>query len=236
MVKRFALIALYQPIVNGFSANLVAVQASRVSTWLWCSRFDSNATNQDEQNVIQKNKTNTSNLLASFLPPDFASNQLKVAKIAQVQMDKQDGFNLKYCLASVRQFLISMSHFLLYKLCWSFTNSSPNSIAARMLLIMLIPAHTIYFLVIWLLFSSSASATTIHLTWPFYLVYVSVCIIQVFILFLLCEPFMTLLMRRGHDPDIIGISILMALADLTGTLFLTGAFYALDALGDMNAR
>lgn len=108
---------------------------------------------------------------------------------------------------------------------------------------MLIPAHTLYFIVIWLISSGasgqdsvSSSSGAIQLTWAFYLVYLFVCVFQVFILLLLCEPFMTFLMNRGFDPDIFGISILMALADLTGTLCLTGAFSVLDQLGDVNAK
>lgn len=133
---------------------------------------------------------------------------------------------------SVLQALLALLLKLIRKTLWSFCNSSPNSVAARLLLIMLIPAHTIYFIVIWLL----APENHVTLTWQFYLVYVFLCVIQVFILLTICEPLMTLLMRRNLDPDIFGISLLMALADLIGTLCLTGAFYTLAALGDLNAQ
>lgn len=46
---------------------------------------------------------------------------------------------------------------------------------------------------------------------------------------------MTLLMNSDLDPDIFGISILMALADLLGTLSLTCAFHLLATMGDVNA-
>lgn len=115
---------------------------------------------------------------------------------------------------------------------WSFWNPSPNSIAARLLLVAIVPAHTIYFIVIWLL---SSPRDCVAITWQFYLVYVALCLVQVLVLLALCEPLMTLLMRHQCDPDTLGISLLMALADLVGTLCLFGGFCVLAKLGDPNA-
>lgn len=114
---------------------------------------------------------------------------------------------------------------------WSFLNSSPNAVAAKLLLVMLVPAHTIYFFVIWIL----SPTNYVTLTWSFYLVYVALCLIQVFTLLTICEPLMSLFMKLGLDPDIFGISLLMALADLIGTLCLAGAFIFLSSIGDINA-
>lgn len=209
--------ALYQPVVNGFSANLIAVQASRVSTWLWCSALDSLAVgsgNVDKlgEGQLEQMPKKAIGSLASFVEPPglLSDNKLRVRSM---------------------QTICDQTKNLVKMLLWSFLNNSPNSIAAKLLLLMLIPAHTIYFLVLWLV----SPASYIVLTWQFYLVYLSICVLQGFILLTICQPLMTLLMNNHFDPDIFGISILMALADLTGTLCLTGAFFLLAELGDVNA-
>lgn len=255
------MLALYQPVVNGFSANLVAVQASRVSTWLWCSALETTVAGGGKSKTTGNEKNSKSSLgQADLAATNKLGGGLPGSLVSFVGAEQADGssieeknkqdvtrnssnehvkkFNSIPTSQMLRHLVLKMRSFC-KKLFWSFTNPSPNSIAAKLLLIMLIPAHTLYFLVIWLISTSSENhglASSIHLTWSFYLVYLVICVTQVLILFLLCEPFMTLLMNRGFDPDIFGISILMALADLTGTLFLTGAFYTLAGLGDINAR
>jgi len=205
VIDRFKLIALYQPVVNGFGANLIAVQASRVSTWLWCSALRKLSTTKQIANIPEK----TVGSLAAFTKPEPSiMEKLPILSLS------------KYSIKFIR------------KILWSFCNSSPNSIAARLLLMMLAPAQSIYFIVIWML----APTNHVILTWTFYFIYMALCLLQVSILLTICEPLMTLLMRRNLDPDIFGISLLMALADLIGTLCLAGAFYFLDGLGDVNAR
>lgn len=212
-VERFKLIALYQPVVNGFGANLIAVQASRVSTWLWCSELRRLSSGQGKCEVKKKKNLGS---LASFSEPV----QVDQSKEEKKKSSKESTLELvEYCIKLIK------------KLFWSFLNSSPNAVAARLLLLMLIPAHTIYFFSIWLLSPDGY----IEITWQFYLVYVVLCITQVFILLTLCEPLMSLFMKLNLDPDIFGISLLMALADLTGTLCLAGAFVFLAGIGDANA-
>lgn len=204
VISRFKLIALYQPVVNGFGANLIAVQASRVSTWLWCSALRKISITRGYIEAPKK----TLGSLASFTEPDIQGS----AKNQQSSLYNS----------------IEMLRKIMKKILWSFCNNSPNSIAAKLLLAMIIPAHTIYFLAIWLI-------SSISITWQFYLVYISLCLIQVFILLSICEPLMTFLMNQSFDPDVFGISLLMALADLTGTLCLTGAFFLLAGINDKNA-
>lgn len=208
VVGRFKLIALYQPVVNGFGANLIAVQASRVSTWLWCSALRKISITRGYIEGPMK----TLGSLASFTEPN----------IQALEQERQSS-----CSYNPFEFLRKLSK----KLLWSFCNNSPNSVAAKLLLMMIVPAHTIYFFVIWLL----SSANYIVITWQFYLIYISLCLLQVFILLTICEPLMTLLMNRNLDPDVFGISLLMALADLTGTLCLSGAFFLLAEMDDINA-
>lgn len=228
VVGRFKLIALYQPVVNGFGANLIAVQASRVSTWLWCSALRKMSISAKESktlagDAVQASSKKLVGSLASFTEPTI-KKQIKLNSPEPVEQQPKKLFRLsKMCKLVANLFKI---------LLWSFCNSSPNSIAAKLLLIMLIPAHSLYFLVIWLV----SPVGYIAITASFYLIYICLCLVQVFILLTICEPLMTLLMARHLDPDIFGISILMALADLIGTLCLTGAFFMLAALGDANAR
>lgn len=194
--------------MNGFGANLIAVQASRVSTWLWCSALKNISITRGYVETPKKTLAS----LASFTEPD-------------VQASGKD--SKQYFLYNLLEYLRK----ILKKVLWSFCNNSPNSVAAKMLLIMIIPAHTIYFIVIWLM----SSANFITITWQFYLIYICLCLLQVFILLTICEPLMTLLMNRNLDPDVFGISLLMALADLVGTLCLSGAFFVLEKIDDVNA-
>lgn len=212
---RFKLIALYQPVVNGFGANLIAVQASRVSTWLWCSALRKITVEEDNDATDVQKKIHSS--LASFTAP------METILTGDKQHEQQAKLPRPSIVKLMRKFVRTI--------LWSFVNSSPNSIAARLLLIMLAPAHTIYFFAIWLL----SPTNYIVITWQFYSIYIALCLTQVFILLTICEPLMTLLMKRNLDPDIFGISILMALADLAGTLCLAGAFCLLAGLGDTNA-
>ena len=143
-------------------------------------------------------------------------------------------FKLKQMFATLNQCLASAgnsSKKFVQILLWSFCNKTPNSTAAVLLLLIIVPAHTLYFLVIWLL----SPTNHIILTWPFYLVYIGLCLVQVFLLLLICEPLMRFLMKNHMDPDVFGISLLMSLADLIGTLCLTGGFEILARLGDLNA-
>lgn len=241
VVGRFSRIALYQPVVNGFGANLIAVQASRVSTWLWCSALRRvSSTNShltadtvDQESTTREHPTKLGNgSLVSFTEPPPSKQTIAGGGGHGAHDAKSQDFAPLY-----RQILSRLSRVgglslrVVRTLLWSFLNESPNSVAARLLLIMLIPAHTLYFFVIWL----SSPSNYVVITWPFYTVYIVLCLTQVFMLLLICEPLMTFLMRRHLDPDIFGISLLMALADLVGTLCLTGAFCLLARLGDPNA-
>lgn len=199
------------------------MQAGRVSTWLWCTTLrkmtiNSNGNSSIMMDVSEKKATIGS--LASFSEPISTSTGIKNTDSHSANGEQQHNKSICSWLGRV----VSTTF-------WSFLNPSPNSEAARLLLVMIIPAHSLYFIVIWFL----SSGSSIALTWEFYLVYLALCSAQVFILLTLCEPFMTLLMNRNLDPDIFGISILMALADLTGTLCLTGAFKLLSSIGDVNA-
>lgn len=244
MVEKFRLIALYQPVVNGFGANLIAVQASRVSTWLWCTELRKISLNQRQQipGLDPIKDKELSNSLVSF----FGDQQLRQQPQQQPPSSASDGSDsqqsrrtimkramskLKLLSKSIGTSTKSLIETIKSTVLWSFCNLSPNSIAARLLLIAIIPAHTIYFVVIWML---SARGYVI-ITWQFYFIYIALCLIQVFILLAICEPLMTLLMNNRWDPDTLGISLLMAMADLVGTLCLAGGFYMLATMGDINA-
>lgn len=174
-IGKYPRIALYQPVVNGFGANLIAVQASRVSTWL------------SFKQLFHKINTTVGDLL-------------------------RQPFKLIFC---------------------SFCGRSPNAQAAKLLLVILLPAQSLYFVTIWIL----SAPNYIILTWQFYTIYILLCLTQVVVLLLICEPFMTILAIKFNDsPDTYGISILMAIADLVGTVCLVMAFVFLHNIGDINAQ
>ena len=246
VVERFSLIALYQPVVNGFGANLIAVQASRVSTWLWCSALRrlsvaNSTTAASAGEGLPEAGKKLAGSLASFRGPGTGERDSSDAdegvdqhppdhdghRHLDQKQERSEG-RLRKGLGRTGALLGGAAKTLL----WSFFNPSPNSTAARLLMLMLVPAHSLYFFVIWLLSPSNY----IVVTWQFYSIYIMLCLVQVFLLLTVCEPLMALLMDRHLDPDIFGISLLMALADLTGTLCLAGAFLFLASLGDPNAH
>lgn len=178
-----------------------------MSTWLWCSALRKISIGVDN---LGDKATKKLGSMVSFSETIVPVSDKKTVRPSVLEI----------MLKSIKTIL------------WSFCNSSPNSIAARLLLIMLIPAHSIYFFVIWML----SSTNHVVITWQFYSIYIALCLIQVFILLAICEPLMTFLMNCHLDPDVFGISLLMALADLTGTVCLAGAFFILASLGDVNAQ
>lgn len=217
--------------MNGFGANLIAVQASRVSTWLWCAEL-----RKIRSSLARARKSQVSFIFDHSQPTITSKLSNSLASFISTAGDSKLDSSVREqetTAPSVLEFrkLVELVQQAPRTLLWSFCNSSPNSIAARLLLLAIVPAHSIYFVVIWLL----SSSTYVAITWQFYLIYIGLCLVQVFVLLAVCEPLMTLLMRLHWDPDTLGISLLMALADLVGTLCLFGGFCILFELGDANA-
>jgi len=242
VLGKFHKIALYQPVVNGFGANLIAAQASRVSTYLWCSviRRVSKSRGSRKRNIEKLGlitdpmglvDDGTSNLLNNKQKFNSLSSFLSQAWPFITKEKHHHNQSRSWPFVDGAKKVAEIGLKLIRLLLWSFCNPSPNSTAARLLLITIVPAHTLYFFVIWLL----SPTNSVVITWQFYLVYMALCLVQVFSLLLICEPLMKFLMKHHMDPDVFGISLLMSLADLMGTLCLTAGFQFLALIGDINA-
>lgn len=72
------------------------------------------------------------------------------------------------------------------------------------------------------------------ITLPFLGFYLLVAVIQVIILLYLAHLIVPFLWKKKIDPDNAAIPGIMATGDLLGTLFLTAAYFALQAFNDPN--
>jgi len=174
-VDCFPTIAMFAPVMNGAGGNLVAIQASRMTTYL--------------------NKA--TNSLYGIFPCE------------------EDRVCILPCSA----------------LCGGLPGCSGKSnlqhaSIARILLVLLVPGHILFVLVLCLL---EARGVPSPLFLFFYLL-AGVC--QVAVLLYLCQIIVYCMWSGGTDPDNAAIPYLTAFGDLLGTAFLLLAFLALTAAND----
>lgn len=100
---------------------------------------------------------------------------------------------------------------------------------ARLLLLMVIPAHLTYLTVIWLLKSQ------LHFTSFFILAYLLAALLQVSLLLFISHLVVPFLWLSGIDPDTSAIPVMMSCADLLGTILLACVFHLLHTFGQPNA-
>lgn len=165
-VVKFHGIAVFQPVMNGVGGNLVAVQASRMSTKL----------HLDSQGLGPGN-----------LGPD---DQVCVQPCAIIFGD------------------------------------SSHSMTASILLLLVLPGHTIF---VYLISYLEAGHTTPTPT--FLLFYLTAAWLQVAVLLYVCRVMVFWMWRAGMDPDNSAIPYLTALGDLLGGAFLGLAFQSLQWVG-----
>lgn len=168
-VSQYTGVAVFQLVINGVGGNLVAVQASRISTEL--HRFG----------------------LLGRLP-----NHMQV------------------CISP----------------CSAFCDKSETNHAgtAQMLMLMVIPGHLIFSYTISYLQAGHTSFTFI-----FMVVYLSVALLQVFLLLYIAQIMTLSMWKHGIDPDNSAIPYLTAIGDLLGTLLLGVAFQILYLIGDRDS-
>lgn len=168
-VSQYKGVAVFQLVVNGIGGNLVAVQASRISTEL-------------------HSKANLGRL-----PP-----------------------GTRICLGP----------------CATFCDNSETSHAgtARMLLLMVVPGHLIFSYTISYLQAGHTSFTVV-----FMLVYISIALLQVFLLLYIAHIMILYMWKTGTDPDNSAIPYLTAIGDLLGTFLLGVAFQFLYIIGDRDS-
>lgn len=93
---------------------------------------------------------------------------------------------------------------------------------------MAIPGHIIYIVTIRLIKSE------VSITAPFLFLYLTVAVLQVFILLYIAHLLVPFLWKKKIDPDNSAIPGIMATGDLIGTTFLTVAYIILYTVGDAN--
>lgn len=170
--KYFTGIAVFQPVMNGVAGNLVAVQASRISTFL------------------HKNFVTLGNL----------SSNVKVMAGPLTVFGKQGGIFNQHCRS------------------------------ARVLLSLVVPGHMVFIFAIVILNAGHSSITP-----RFVAFYLSAALLQVAILLVITHWITYFLWKIGQDPDTSAIPYLTALGDLSGTTFLSLAFFMLYLVGDQDA-
>lgn len=157
--SRFSRLPVFQPVINGVGGNLVAVQASRLSTSL---------------HKIGK-------------PGELPANFKLFTGPAEIFVSKRNDVNLT---------------------------------TARLLLLMSVPAHFLYFFVIRSLEGETAAPVTL----VFLSFYIALAVLQVAVLLYLAQNLVNLLWRCKIDPDNYSTPILTATGDLLGCAFLLVVF------------
>ncbi|XP_035216502.1 solute carrier family 41 member 1-like isoform X1 [Stegodyphus dumicola] len=166
-IAKFKGIAVFQPVINGVGGNLVAVQSSRISTYLH-----------------QKSEMGT----LPLTDPKICINPFT-----------------------------------------AFFGKGAHARSGRVLLLMALPGHLIFAYLIRLLNGGKTTLTPLFL-----LVYLTVALIQVFLLIYIAYCMIHWMWRRKIDPDNSAIPYLTALGDLLGTSLLALAFLFLFYVGDHN--
>lgn len=157
--SRFSRLPVFQPVINGVGGNLVAVQASRLSTSLH-----------------------------------------RVGKPGELPI------NFKIFTSPVEIFLSR--------------RNDVNLTTARLLLLMSVPAHLLYFYVIRAIEGENAAPVTAI----FLGLYMALAVLQVAILLYLAQNLVNFLWRCSIDPDNYSTPILTATGDLLGCAFLLIVF------------
>jgi cation transporter-like permease len=157
--SRFCRLPVFQPVINGVGGNLVAVQASRLST----------------------------SLHRNGKPGELPSNFKLFSSPMELFFSKKNDINVT---------------------------------TARLLLLMSIPAHLLYFFVI----RSIEGDSTAPVTAVFLSFYMALAVLQVAVLLYLAQNLVNALWTCSIDPDNYSIPILTATGDLLGCAFLLIVF------------
>lgn len=165
--SRFGRLPIFQPVINGVGGNLVAVQASRLSTSLH------------------------RNGKPGEIPPNF---KLLSGPLEVFVLKKRD----------------------------------VNSTTARLLVLMSIPAHLLYFFVI----RGMEGENTAPVTLVFLGLYMMFAVLQVAVLIFLAHNLVNLLWRCYIDPDNYSTPLLTATGDFLGCAFLLLVFVIADQFND----
>lgn len=166
----FSRLPVFQPVINGVGGNLVAVQASRLSTSLH-----------------------------------------KSSKLGELPL------NTKLFVGPGEVFFRT-----------SQPSADSNASTARLLLIIALPAHLMYFHVIRMIEGFSAGDTTIL----FVSIYLTFAMLQIAILLYMAQNLVNILWKLNVDPDNYATPLLTATGDLLGCAFLLFIFLTARKFND----
>lgn len=107
-----------------------------------------------------------------------------------------------------------------------FFETDTNVRTARLLLLMAVPIHIVYFITISVMKGNSS------VTVSFVATYLMVVLFQISCLLYGAHLLVPFLWKLKVDPDNAAVPALMATADVLGTVFLTTAYFLLKILGD----
>jgi len=112
-----------------------------------------------------------------------------------------------------------------------FTNKDMNIKTSRILLLMALPAHILYIVVIRLIDGSDK----MQLTTPFFVFYLFFALLQVSLLLYMAYNLVHILWLKEIDPDSYAIPLLTSSGDFLGSAFLLIVFRILSLIGDPNS-
>ena len=215
-------IAVFQPVINGVGGNLVAVQASRLSTSLHCeaaARTNVDAGSLASVSEEEEEETNIDSEISQTQP---------IIKMVSPVTPMTLVANSCPTPANV------------------FFSKKVESRTARVLLLLALPGHIIFICTI-----HFAAGGHTSLTVKFAIFYLTAALLQIVILLFVCHWLVHFLWNRGSDPDncgkfhfppslscnfifhpLLAIPYLTALGDLLGTGLLAAAFALLSLTGD----
>ncbi|XP_053496878.1 solute carrier family 41 member 2 [Ictalurus furcatus] len=104
---------------------------------------------------------------------------------------------------------------------YTFYGKGYNNRTARVLLLLAIPGHVVFLLIIYLMQGANTSPTPTFIT-----LYLVAALIQVFLLLCIADWMVHCLWKYGRDPDSFSIPYLTALGDLLGTGLLALCVFA----------
>ncbi|XP_065314781.1 solute carrier family 41 member 1-like isoform X1 [Gordionus sp. m RMFG-2023] len=201
-VKHFNGIAVYQPVINGVGGNLVAIQASRLSTDF--HKLGPPGTLNPPPLQLYNSKP---------LGQVITSNNGSAITAANTTTDddtNKESRALNYSVPATFNF---------YK---TFFSSNFNSKMARLLLYFALPGHVFFMFLI-----SYIKHGRITITPFFALFYLTSAMLQVIILLYLANVLTLSMWKRKTDPDNASIPYLTAIGDFLGISLLSLSFFLL---------
>lgn len=205
MVSRFKNLTVFQPVINGVGGNLVAVQASRISTALH---------KQAELGTL-------------LIPPGHTHPVIFITPIANFFGKGEYPVVPSYIRSRIIPCFITLCYLLANLI---FFPLGMHARTTRVLMAMVIPGHIIFIYLINYMKDGNTSLTPL-----FVFVYLCAAMLQVAALLYIAYIMIHWMWKRKIDPDNSAIPYLTAMGDLLGISLLAIAFQFLYLVGDQDS-